>query len=205
MVFLALLARFHILGASLPFRILKIAIVGAGAAGMMAMATLVESGISGENVLLFDGNERMGCKVAITGGGRCNVTTAIIRKKDLLPKYIRGAEFLEASLGLFSPKKCREWFESYKVPLKEEDNFRLFPVSDDGWDIVALFEKIAREAGVETHFRERVTSIEKSANGFQISTSKGTYEVDICLLTTGGNAYAKTGSNGDGYAFARAL
>lgn len=76
----------------------KIAIIGAGASGMMLAATLVELGFSPESVSLFERNPRMGKKVAITGGGRCNVTTGIRSKKELLSKYVRGGDFLEGVL-----------------------------------------------------------------------------------------------------------
>lgn len=64
---------------------------------MMVSATLAEEGVPAVSVCVFDGNSKMGKKVAITGGGRCNVTTGISSKKDLLSKYPRGADFMEKS------------------------------------------------------------------------------------------------------------
>ncbi len=64
---------------------------------MMVAATLVEEGVPVANVTVYDGNSKMGKKVAITGGGRCNVTTGISSKKELLSKYPRGADFMEKS------------------------------------------------------------------------------------------------------------
>jgi predicted flavoprotein YhiN len=74
--------------------------------------------------------------VIISGGGRCNVTTGITDKKILSTKYTRGWEFIERAIGKLSPKKCREWFESHGVPLKMQEDMRVFPTSDDGRDIV---------------------------------------------------------------------
>jgi len=121
---------------------MKISVIGAGAAGMMTVGTLLELGIPGSSLRLFDGNIRIGRKVAITGGGRCNVTTGFIKKQELLPKFIRGVDFFEYSLAKFGPKKVREWFEENGVRLKIEEDFRIFPVSDRGEEIIECFETI---------------------------------------------------------------
>jgi predicted flavoprotein YhiN len=98
----------------------------------MAAATILENSDSLDfQVHIFDKNKTPGNKVIISGGGRCNVTTGITDKKILLTKYTRGADFIKKAFGKFSPKKCREWFESHGVPLKCESDNRVFPVSDD--------------------------------------------------------------------------
>lgn len=176
---------------------MKIAIIGGGAAGMMAAATLIEADQKLE-VHLFEKNNKLGTKVRISGGGRCNVTTGIRDRKLLLTKYMRGAEFLKTALGKFSPKACYEWFEERGVPLKNEEDNRVFPVSDNGDDIVAVFEKLP----IQTHLQESVLNIEPR---FKITTDKQEYEFDIVIITTGGNAFAHTGSTGDGYHFAKNL
>lgn len=126
---------------------------------MMVVASLVESGIPGKDVYLFDGNARIGRKVAITGGGRCNVTTGIIKKQDILPKYVRGADFVGRALGRFSPKKVREWFESNGVRLKIEADNRVFPVSDRGEEIIECFERIFDHSGVSLRLGEKVVLV----------------------------------------------
>ena len=70
------------------------------------------------------------------------MTTSIEDKKILATKYTRGWEFIRKSMGKFSPRKCREWFESHGVPLKIQEDLRVFPVSDDGRDVVGVFEDI---------------------------------------------------------------
>ena len=99
----------------------NIAIIGAGAAGLMTAATILES-TSGEDfhIYIFEKNTSPGKKVIISGGGRCNVTTTITDKKILETKYVRGWDAIRKSLGKFSPKKCYEWFELHGVPLKTE-------------------------------------------------------------------------------------
>ncbi len=180
----------------------RVAIIGGGAAGLMAAATLLESG--GFEVDLFERNKGLGAKVIISGGGRCNVTTGITQRKELLSKYTRGAEFLKFALGKFSPKKVMEWFEGHGVKLKIENDLRVFPVSDDGKDVVGVFEKIFRDGGLNVRLVEAVRNIEPvDQKMVRVVSDKGEYEFDFVILTTGGNAYRHTGSQGDGYAFAK--
>jgi predicted Rossmann fold flavoprotein len=185
-----------------------ISIIGAWAAGLMAGATILEnSEWSGYHVQIFEKNTSPGKKVIISGGGRCNVTTGIEDKKILLTKYTRGADFIKKAFGKFSPRKCREWFESHGVPMKCEPDNRVFPVSDDGTEIVEAFTRIFAKYRnkVTLHYGEGVSSVLKREQKYQITTAKWVYESDIVIVTTGWNAYSHTGSTGDGYAFARAL
>lgn len=102
----------------------------------------------------------MGAKVLISGGGRCNVTTGYYKKKDFGGKYIRGSEFLESCMAAFGPRKVYQWFEDHGVPLKLEKDMRVFPVSNKGRDVVAVFEKLFAEKGVEVHFKEGVEKLD---------------------------------------------
>lgn len=181
----------------------KIAIIGGGAAGMMAAATLL---LESDNtqIDLFEKNTRLGVKVKISGGGRCNVTTGINNVKLLLKKYVRGERFVRSALSAFPPNKAREWFELHGAILKEESDQRVFPVSDDGSDIVAVFERIFRDPRITVHCNEAVVEIIKDDN-FRLVTKEKSYMFDTLVITTGGNAYRRTGSTGDGYAFAKAL
>ena len=186
----------------------KIFIIGAWASWLMAAATILENSDSLDfQVHIFDKNKTPGNKVIISGGGRCNVTTGITDKKILLTKYTRGADFIKKAFGKFSPKKCREWFESHGVPLKCESDNRVFPVSDDWYDIVDVFERIFAKYRdkVVLHYSEGVDTIEKIDEQYRVTTKKWIYEGDIVVITTGWNAYSHTGSTGDGYAFARGL
>lgn len=233
----------------------NIIIIWAWAAGLMTTATILEyltpspspseRGISGTHPLLphsstspfhihlFEKNTSPGKKVIISGGGRCNVTTSIEDKKTLATKYVRGWDFIRKAIGKFSPKKCREWFESHGVPLKIQADLRVFPVSDDGRDIVWVFEDIfaKHRDKISIHYWEWASDVsilpsswtewriqestkqdmdsssysEWQKQWFLVTTSKWQYQADILVITTGWNAYSHTGSSGDGYAFARAL
>jgi predicted Rossmann fold flavoprotein len=177
---------------------------------MMCAATLLENMPSTEplSVALFDKNTKLGVKVLISGGGRCNVTTGITDKKTLLSKYIRGSDFLKPTLSSFPPQKVKARFENHGVPLKIEDDLRVFPVSDNGKDIVGIFEKLflSQSNFLENYLGHGITSVQKNEKIFTLTLDDGTTQTaDILVIATGGNAYAKTGSSGDGYEFARQL
>ena len=184
-----------------------IAIIWAGAAGLMTAATILENKEEYYHIHLFEKNLSPGKKVIISWWWRCNVTTSIEDKKVLATKYTRGWEFIKKAMGKFSPRKCREWFESHNVPLKIQDDLRVFPLSDDGRDIVWAFQDIfaKNRDKITLHYGEWVDMVEMNNEKYSIETSKWSYESDILIITTWGNAYSHTGSTGDGYAFARAL
>lgn len=184
---------------------IKIGIIGGGAAGMMAAATILDSIKGNYDLLLFDKNEKLGVKVALTGGGRCNVTTGINDQRLLLSKYTRGSQFLKPALSAFPPLQVRDWFIEHGVSLKEEDDARVFPESNKSEDIINVFYKIFEKENIKLHLGEAVNSVKKISNGFEIHTEKDKYIVDKLIITTGGNAFQNTGSSGDGYAFARDL
>ncbi|MDF2379396.1 MAG: aminoacetone oxidase family FAD-binding enzyme [Candidatus Gracilibacteria bacterium] len=184
-------------------KIPKIAIIGAGAAGLMCAASLIEEN-TGAEIHLFEKNTILGSKVIISGGGRCNVTTGIRDKKELLSKYTRGSQFLKSAIGKFPPEKVYEWFEKQAVPLKTEKDQRVFPVSNDGKDIVRVFEKLFQKHEVKVHYKESVQKVMKAEdNQIDLRTDQDKYLFDYVVLTTGGNAYQHTGSTGDGYSFAK--
>lgn len=182
---------------------MKIAIVGGGAAGMMAAATLLENNTNLE-IHLFEKNSTLGKKVSISGGGRCNVTTGIFDKKVLLSKYIRGSNFFKSALYNFPPEEVIKWFKKKGLSLKVEEDLRVFPQSDAGEDVVKLFNRLFSNK-VNLHLVTKVISIEKREKQFELKTQSVKYLFDIIIITSGGNAYKHTGSSGDGYDFAKAL
>jgi hypothetical protein len=182
-----------------------VAVIGGGAAGMMAA---VSASANGAKVLLFEKNINLGAKVMISGGGRCNLTTGILDVRKVLENYPRGAKFLTKAMFNFGPEDVMKWFEDHGVKLKTEEDLRVFPVSNDGREVVVVFEKVMRENGVEVHFESCVFNIERAAvgAGFIIKLTDGMeYQADAVIISVGGNAYRQTGSTGDGYEFARRL
>lgn len=183
----------------------SVAIIGGGAAGLMS-AYFAKLNHPDYHVALYEKNAYVGAKVIISGGGRCNVTTGILDIKKVLQNYPRGSEFLRTAIQNFPPEAVISWFESQGVPLKTEEDLRVFPVSNNGKHVVGALENALREMGVEIHCNTHIIEISKTSAGFLIETKAGPKPlVDAIILTTGGNAYRQTGSTGDGYAFAKNL
>ncbi|MFA4954702.1 MAG: aminoacetone oxidase family FAD-binding enzyme [Patescibacteria group bacterium] len=182
---------------------MKIAVIGGGAAGLMAAAAARETNPSAE-IFVLEKNDGLGKKVILSGGGRCNLTTGLHDIRTVLTKYPRGGKFLLSALYAFGPEAIYAWFENHDVPLKIEDDLRVFPRSNDGKDVVRVFEKLFRASGVQVLLRSSVERIEKTKSGFSIILKDNPEPliVERIILTTGGQAYRQTGSTGDGYAFA---
>lgn len=139
-----------------------IAIIWAGAAWLMTAATILENTEHQKyHIHIFEKNKTPGNKVIISWGGRCNVTTSITDKKILASKYTRGWDFIRKAMGKFGPQKVYDWFESHGVPLKVQEDLRVFPVSDDGYDVVDAFECIFAKYRdrVTLHYSEGVSSV----------------------------------------------
>lgn len=124
----------------------------------------------------------------------------------LLSKYTRGSNFLRYAMGQFPPEKMIARCEAHGLPLKVEKDMRVFPVSNKSEDVINMFEKIyAAHPDLSVHTRTSITQIKKEENQFILTTKDTTYTADIVVFTTGGNAFAHTGSTGDGYTFAQEL
>lgn len=183
----------------------KIAVIGGGAAGLMAATRLVELSDKHE-VHLLERNKILGQKVIISGGGRCNVTTGQQDLKEILKHYPRGASFLRTALYAFPPWDMMQWMQNHGVPLKVEADLRVFPKSNNGQHVVRAFENVLREKRVHLHLGQALKAIEKKSNLFQLQLESGeSLKMDRVILCAGGQAYRHTGSKGDGYSFAEAL
>ncbi len=181
---------------------MKIAIIGGGAAGLMAAATVERN--DKNTVVLYDKNAFLGKKLAITGKGRCNVTNtaSVSEMEQMIP---RGGKFLRTALYAFPQDSVRSFFEDAGVPLKEERGGRVFPVSDRARDVVNALVKRALENPRVTLRKEGVLSVDKNEEGFTVKSDKQTDLFDRVLIATGGKSYPLTGSTGDGYRFAEGL
>ena len=177
----------------------KIGIVGAGASGMMSAIYALQNGA---DVTIFEKNDRVGKKLAITGKGRCNVTNDC-DKSEFLKNVISNPKFLYASINYFSTEDTKSFFENAGVPLKTERGRRVFPVSDKAQDIVISLKRTMLDYGAKL-VNERVISLTVENNQIKgLKTDKGAYSFDAVILATGGASYPQTGSDGDGYKFAK--
>lgn len=176
----------------------RIAIIGGGAAGMTAAVKLIEYGA---DVTVFERNDRTGLKLGITGKGRCNLTNNCTRE-EFMVNIPTNPRFLYSAFSSFTPADTMELFESMGVPLKTERGNRVFPVSDRAGDIVhALRDRIRGHV-----VNRRITGISAENGKVTGITSGGKFlPFDAVILCTGGMSYPKTGSDGDGYRFAREL
>ena len=177
-----------------------VAVIGAGPAGMFAALKAAEAGAP---VTLFEKNEKVGRKLAITGKGRCNVTNDC-SPADVISHVIRGGKFLYSSVFRFPPRRVMDFFEDAGVPLKTEHGNRVFPASDRAYDVVDALRANLISSGVRLRTSCPVLSVSKSDGGYEIKTRSGAELFRAVVVATGGVSYPLTGSTGDGYGFARA-
>lgn len=174
-------------------------VVGGGAAGLMAAGAAARAG---QRVLVLEHNPKgTGQKLLITGKGRCNVTNACDVREFM--RYVRrNPRFLYSCLYAFPPAAAMELFESLGVPLKTERGRRVFPQSDRAADILAALRAYAAGAGVVQGEAEALLLENGACAG--VRTAGGELRARRVLLATGGVSYPATGSDGSGYALARA-
>ena len=180
------------------FNSIKIAVIGGGAAGMMAAGT---AAMYGAEVTIFESTDRLGKKLAITGKGRCNVTNNCTRE-EFLEAVTKNPRFLYAALSAFSTEDTMNLFESLGVPLKTERGRRVFPVSEKAIDIVNALRNYSAAASITY---KKVSLIEKTESGFTVTAGKKQYAFDKVIIATGGKSYPLTGSDGSGYKLAMKL
>lgn len=180
---------------------MRIAVVGGGPAGMMAA---IAAGEQGADVTLFDGNEKLGKKLYITGKGRCNVTNDA--DSDAFFKNIpRNPRFLYSCYAAFDNAALMKRIEDAGVPLKVERGGRVFPQSDKASDITKALERMMSKSGVRVCLRSKVKEILPSDGGFDLCLPGQTRHFDRVILACGGASYPSTGSDGSGYALAKGL
>ena len=179
----------------------RVAVIGGGAAGMMAAIKAAENGAE---VTLIERNDRPGKKLRITGKGRCNVTNAC-DTKEFLNHVPTNPRFLYSALSCFSTEDTVAFFEEAGVPLKVERGRRVFPVSDKAEDIVNALVKRVKAAGVKI-VTGRVDGIEARDGAIcGCRIGQRLMEADAVIIATGGRSYPGTGSDGDGYRLAGEL
>ncbi|MCL2113137.1 MAG: NAD(P)/FAD-dependent oxidoreductase [Streptococcaceae bacterium] len=175
-------------------------VVGAGPSGMMAAISAAQKGCK---VALIDKNKKVGKKLLMTGGGRCNVTNSR-SVEEILSNVPGNGRFLYSAFSQFSNQNIIEFFENTGVKLKEEDHGRMFPITDKSKTIVdALFNKIL-SLHISYFPNQAVTQLlldNTAVTG--VSTVSDDFFAPNVILSTGGRAYPSTGSTGDGYRLAK--
>ncbi|NLW85157.1 MAG: NAD(P)/FAD-dependent oxidoreductase [Phycisphaerae bacterium] len=182
----------------MPF---DIAIIGGGAAGLMAA---VHAGQTGASVCVIERNSALGRKLLKTGGGRCNLTHQA-PVDELVRTYTDCGKFLRHALYTFSPDTVVQFFAERRLACKIEKDGCVFPITDRATDVCRILRDDARRAGVQYIYGRRVEAVEKSADTFTLRTPDQTISARTILIATGGVSWPHTGSDGDGYRFAKSF
>lgn len=180
----------------------EVIIIGGGPSGLMAAIAAAEQGAV---TALLDKGDKLGRKLGISGGGRCNVTNA--KEIDELISYIPGGgRFLYSAFSLFNNRDIIAFFEKLGIALKEEDNGRMFPVSDKAKTVVDALVGKARSLGVDLLTHHPVQSLLYGAEGVEgVKLTNGkSLSAKAVVVATGGKSVPHTGSTGDGYPWAEA-
>ena len=175
-------------------------VIGGGPSGLMAA---IAAGEKGSKVLLIDKGDKLGRKLAISGGGRCNVTNRLPVEEII--KHLPGnGKFLYSAFSIFSNEDIIRFFERLGIELKEEDHGRMFPVSNKAQSVVdALLEQLEKlrvriyknSPVADVLYESGHVSAVRLKDGQQFSTKS-------VVIAVGGKSVPHTGSTGDGYAWA---
>lgn len=178
---------------------MKLLIIGAGAAGLMAAGAARRLG---HTVTLLEHSGQPARKLLITGKGRCNLTNHCT-VDEALAHIPRNGKFLFSAMSAFPPSATEALFEGLGVPLKVERGNRVFPVSDKSSDIIDALFTALRRAGVAI-VEGRAAALEyKGGRVAAVRADVGRFPANAVILATGGLSYPATGSTGDGYALAQ--
>lgn len=176
-----------------------VVVIGGGPAGMMAAGRAAERG---RTVLLLEKNEGLGKKLLITGGGRCNVTNNKTDVREMLSKYKGSDQFLFSAFAQFSVTDALEFFHARGLATKEENEGRMFPVTERAqsvWDVLVAYMK---KGGVKVRTDAAVAGIavDKKTGDVVVKTKTGeSFAAKTCVVATGGVSRPETGSTGDGF------
>lgn len=159
---------------------MQIAIIGGGAAGCFA-AIEIKRHMPQARVTVYESGKKLLAKVAVTGGGRCNLTNSFRNVKSAETVYPRGARLMKRLLREFSHKDAYRWFEKEGVKLVTQDDDCVFPASQDAMEIVHTLERLMRDNGVNVKTSHRVSRIIADGN----DDSKNGNESGFTLYFTG--------------------
>ncbi|PIC83474.1 NAD(P)/FAD-dependent oxidoreductase [Sporosarcina sp. P1] len=175
-------------------------VIGGGPSGLMASIAAAEQK---KRVLLIEKGRKLGNKLAISGGGRCNVTNRLSQEEII--KHIPGnGKFLYGPFSVFNNQDIIHYFEGLGVPLKEEDHGRMFPVSNKSKDVVNALLNQMDELGVDIRLESRVQKLimdDVKVLGVRLEDGEE-IRAHAVVVAVGGKAVPQTGSTGDGYPWA---
>jgi hypothetical protein len=176
-------------------------VVGGGAAGL-ATAIFTRRLHPHTSVVLLDGARRLGAKILVSGGARCNVTNTTVTDADF---WGGRRAVIRRVLRAFPVADTVAFFREIGVPLHEEPGGKLFPDSNRARDVLNALVNDATRAGVTIVTGARVAAIARTDTGFRIATSAGDIAAARVVLATGGRSLPKSGSDGAGFEMAQRL
>ncbi|UMU15900.1 NAD(P)/FAD-dependent oxidoreductase [Bacillus velezensis] len=177
-------------------------VIGGGPSGLMAA---IAAGEEGADVLLIDKGNKLGRKLAISGGGRCNVTNRLPVEEII--KHIPGnGRFLYSAFSEFNNEDIIAFFEKLGIQLKEEDHGRMFPVTDKAQSVVDALLNRLKQLNVTIRTNEKIKEVRyENGRTAGITTNNDEHiNADAVIIAVGGKSVPHTGSTGDGYAWAEA-
>ncbi len=179
---------------------MTIAVIGGGAAGMMAALTAAEN--KRAKVVLFERQSRVGRKLAATGNGRCNLSNAAL---SLAAYHGEEPGFASAALEAFGVEDTLAWFKGLGMLTVTEEGGRVYPYSDTANSVVDVLRFACDGAGIDLRLGVAVTGLKKSKKGFTLSFEGGNLAADRVIICCGGAAGAKLGGVRDGYDLLRSM
>lgn len=178
----------------------KIIVVGGGAAGLMAAG---QAALAGADVMVLEKMKRPGCKISISGKGRCNLTNTA-ELNDFIGHFGKGGRFLRQAFARFFSRDLMTFFVEQGLPLVTERGGRVFPASGKASDVLAIFFQWLEQNKVKIRTAAKVEELLIAGGRIEGVICNGKDIVcDAVIVTTGGASYPVTGSTGDGYRFAR--
>lgn len=178
-------------------------VIGGGPAGIMAAGRAAERG---KKVLLLEKNKKLGEKLKISGGGRCNITNAEEDVRFFLKHYGKAEQFLYSIFAQFSNKDTFTFFEKRGLPLVVQARKRAFPHTEKSIDVFNTLEQYMKEGNVLVKTSSPVTRIIAADDAIQgVVSGKDTYAAKSYILATGGVSHTETGSTGDGFNWLQSL
>ena len=162
----------------------KVIIIGAGAAGYFTAINAKEKNPDLDITILEKGKDVLQ-KVKISGGGRCNVTNACFDPKELVKFYPRGEKELLGPFHQFMTGDTFQWFDDRGVPLKIEDDDRVFPEANTSQAIIDCFQNAVDNLGIKVLTNHGVISVCKNNNKWLVKTKEKSFEVDKVVIAAG--------------------
>jgi predicted Rossmann fold flavoprotein len=164
----------------------RLVVIGGGAAGFFCAVNAARMHPS-LNVLLLEKTGKLLSKVKVSGGGRCNVTHSCFSISDMVRHYPRGANFLKKTFHQFFTTDTIQWYADRGVPLKTEDDGRMFPVTNSSQSIIDCLMKEANKYGVEIRMMADVKSLKQEAEQFTLELSESRFiTADFVAIACGG-------------------